>query len=153
MIDNPIDSTGRIERVLDMFYHVQRIVRSTWPRSWFQFNLTGGTLRALLAIEANEATTPARIAEAMNINRTTMTGILDRLEADGLITRTLDPDDRRSFIIALTQAGHAIIQHMDSLKRENLDNALHTMRPEDVQALLTGMEALVQAMNKPEQDN
>jgi DNA-binding MarR family transcriptional regulator len=35
----------------------------------------------------------------------TVTGILDRLERRGLVARELDPDDRRSFRVALTPDG------------------------------------------------
>jgi DNA-binding MarR family transcriptional regulator len=40
--------------------------------------------------------------------RSTLTGILDRLEARGLVRRGPNPDDRRSFMVALTTKGRAL---------------------------------------------
>jgi len=65
----------------------------TLYRSSPEGGLTAGELAALLAVS------PA-----------TVTGSTDRLEARGLLTRTLDPDDRRSWRIALTAAGQALVQ-------------------------------------------
>jgi len=39
----------------------------------------------------------------------TMTNRIDRLEADGLVSRTTNPEDSRSFLITLTPEGHALI--------------------------------------------
>lgn len=42
----------------------------------------------------------------------TMTNRIDRLEADGLVTRTTNPSDSRSFLIALTDKGIALIDQV-----------------------------------------
>jgi len=39
---------------------------------------------------------------------TTLTGVLDRLERRGYLTRALDPADRRSFRVSLTDQGQTI---------------------------------------------
>lgn len=54
---------------------------------------------------------PRRIGElvAATAQRpSTVTGILDRLERRALVERTLDPTDRRSFLVALTAEGGAV---------------------------------------------
>ena len=38
----------------------------------------------------------------------TMTGLMDRMERDGLVKRVPDPEDRRVLKIYLTESGHAI---------------------------------------------
>jgi DNA-binding MarR family transcriptional regulator len=50
----------------------------------------------------------ARISELharFGHRRSTLTSVLDRLEARALVERRTDPDDRRSFIVAPTRAG------------------------------------------------
>lgn len=72
--------------------------------------ITVPTFQSLSAIEALE--TPARvqdISEAMRITVGATSKLVDRLERDGLVTRTANPDDRRSSLIILTDAGKATL--------------------------------------------
>jgi DNA-binding MarR family transcriptional regulator len=52
---------------------------------------------------------PTRLYEAAMISSGGMTARLDRLERAGLIERHPDPNDRRGKLIALTDAGRALI--------------------------------------------
>jgi DNA-binding MarR family transcriptional regulator len=47
----------------------------------------------------------ASLVEAVGVKRSTLTNILDRLEARGLVRRELNPADRRSFLVRPTPAG------------------------------------------------
>lgn len=53
------------------------------------------------------------IATFAGTSRGNMTGIMDRLETKGLITRDRYKDDRRSVVVALTDAGQALLSHFD----------------------------------------
>jgi DNA-binding MarR family transcriptional regulator len=57
------------------------------------------------------------LAQQLGIDRTVMTYLLDDLEAAGLVERQQDPTDRRAWLIAVTEAGRARIEHLrDSLQ-------------------------------------
>ncbi len=57
----------------------------------------------------------AKLAEALGIDRTVMTYLLDELEAAGLVVRRPDPRDRRARLIDLTDAGSRV--HTDAVAR------------------------------------
>ncbi|AXT45231.1 MULTISPECIES: MarR family winged helix-turn-helix transcriptional regulator [Chromobacterium] len=42
------------------------------------------------------------------ITKGTLTGVIDRLEDKGLVTRTMQPNDRRSVFVSLTQHGERL---------------------------------------------
>ena len=58
----------------------------------------------------NRAHTPAELAEMAGVTRATMTGLIDTLERDGLVTRTPDPNDRRMMSVGLTEHGQTRLQ-------------------------------------------
>jgi DNA-binding MarR family transcriptional regulator len=60
---------------------------------------------ALSHLAQSPAPSQLLLAEAMGYDKTRLITLLDALEADGLITRTPDPDDRRARVISLTPAG------------------------------------------------
>lgn len=132
--------------ILDLDRLAQRLLRSGWPEAWQQINLPLGATRALLLIEAGRATSPRNIANAMAVSRTTVTGLIDRLELDGLITRSIDPEDKRSFALNLTEKGRQLVKTIENIRRKQLAEALSRMDEADLKNLQAGFEALVAAM-------
>jgi DNA-binding MarR family transcriptional regulator len=55
--------------------------------------------------EAGEPLTLSELAERLSCVRSNITQLVDRLEADGLVRRVADPDDRRSVRAELTPLG------------------------------------------------
>jgi DNA-binding MarR family transcriptional regulator len=55
--------------------------------------------------EAGESLPLGQLAERLACVKSNVTQLVDRLEADGLVSRTSDPNDRRSRLAVLTDAG------------------------------------------------
>ena len=53
------------------------------------------------------------VAEVLSCDASTLTGIADRLEERHLIQRQIDPTDRRVKLLALTDAGRALVESID----------------------------------------
>lgn len=68
-------------------------------------------------------------------DQTTLTRILDKLETKGLIKRQTSPDDRRSFLIFLTDAGRSIEDILVPIAYEALDDALQGLSGEEIKQL------------------
>ncbi|HEY5079228.1 MAG TPA: MarR family transcriptional regulator [Opitutaceae bacterium] len=69
--------------------------------------------------------TPAELAEKAGVARATITGLVDTLERDGLVTRRHDSGDRRMMLIHLTQRGQATLDailpgHFKQMARQML---------------------------------
>ena len=66
--------------------------------------------------------TVADIHQTFGHKRSTLTSILDRLEARDLITREVNADDRRSFVVALTRQGRTlatkVAAHLERLETD-----------------------------------
>lgn len=64
-------------------------------------------LAMLVLWEASPRTVGA-LGEALDLESSTLTPLLKRLEGQGLLVRTRDPEDERRVIVALTDAGKAL---------------------------------------------
>ena len=65
------------------------------------------TLHALMVQPYPTEATPAQLADASRVSRAAMTSRLDRLTESGLVTREVDPIDRRRIVVRPTAAGRA----------------------------------------------
>jgi MarR family transcriptional regulator, organic hydroperoxide resistance regulator len=70
-------------------------------------NLTAAEINALANLADQRTLNVRELSAETGTRATTLTGVLDRLESRGYLTRELDPADRRSFRLPLTEAGQA----------------------------------------------
>ncbi|GAA0399191.1 MarR family transcriptional regulator [Microbispora corallina] len=75
---------------------------------------------------------PSELSAALMMSRAGMTSRLDRLESAGLLQRNLDPADRRSFRVTLTDQGRAIIDATLTDHAATLNRLISGLAPEDV---------------------
>lgn len=64
---------------------------------------------ALLSFARNQSMGMSRVGERLQVHPTSVTSTIDRLERDGLVARTPNPNDRRSTLVALTTAGAEVL--------------------------------------------
>jgi DNA-binding MarR family transcriptional regulator len=90
------------------------------------------SLNAALATVANHGPlTPSELAARERIQRPTVTRLIAKLEHAGLVARTADPADRRSFLISLTPEGQALIAELRTRKDLFLARRLRRLPAED----------------------
>lgn len=90
---------------------------------------------------------PSQLSSALMMSRTGMTGRLDRLEGRGLIERTLDPADRRSFRITLTERGLTLIDRVLEDHAANLANIMAPMTQRQMAVLEAELKNLLHAVS------
>jgi DNA-binding MarR family transcriptional regulator len=98
---------GAVERLWKIVKHLDR----TTERTVAKFGLNGGEFHVLqkLRCSPTQTMTAGELAERLSLSSGAMTNRLDGLEEAGLITRVRDPEDRRSVIAGLTDAGIDVV--------------------------------------------
>jgi MarR family transcriptional regulator, organic hydroperoxide resistance regulator len=71
-------------------------------------NLSAAEINVLANLADRGTLNVRELSAETGTRATTLTGILDRLENRDYLTRELDPTDRRSFRLPLTEAGQAV---------------------------------------------
>lgn len=102
-----------------------------FERSLARHELSPGRFGLLMLIAQNPGLTQSRLAEAIQLDRSSMVPILDRLQAEGLVERRDSPSDRRSYEVLITVKG-----------RNLLDRALPLVQQHE--------ERIVQGLSKAE---
>jgi DNA-binding MarR family transcriptional regulator len=93
---------------------------------------------------------PAPVGELVRvfgIKQSTLTSMLDRLEQAGLVRRELNPDDRRSFLVHLSDDGAALTKRTNRILEKLEDEIRGRVSARDVkgfQAVMEAVEAITQ---------
>jgi DNA-binding MarR family transcriptional regulator len=95
--------------------------------------INGRELAVLLLLDGREPESQQQTGLRLNVDRTTMVGLLDGLEAKGLVERRADARDRRRNVVAVTDKG-----------RQTLGKAIRASDKAE-RRLLGGLDAAEQA--------
>ncbi|RKT57221.1 MarR family winged helix-turn-helix transcriptional regulator [Saccharothrix australiensis] len=87
---------------------VQQIIQSAVDAALKPHGLTFARFEALVLLTfARTGSLPMRVmGERLQLHPTSVTNIVDRLEADGLVRRNAHPTDRRTTLVEITEEGH-----------------------------------------------
>ena len=107
--------------------------------------VTQAEAHVLAYLDDAGASTIAEVHRAFAHKRSTLTSILDRLDARGLIGRTTDTRDRRTFVISLTARGRTlarrVARHLHAFEARVLADASAA----DVRAFVRVLDAMDRA--------
>ena len=84
---------------------LSQLATRTWGQKVSDLNITAIQAMVIRFLHDEDGVTSIELGKKTELDSSTMTGILDRLEAAGLIARKDNPDDRRSIRIFLTENG------------------------------------------------
>jgi MarR family transcriptional regulator, organic hydroperoxide resistance regulator len=111
--------------------------------------LTAAEINAMAHLADGNSRSVRQLSELTGTRPTTLTGVLDRLERHGYLVRQLDPADRRSFRLSLTQDGQAaagrITDALAGLERA----ALADLTEQQIEGYHAVTEALLEAGHGP----
>lgn len=99
-----------------------------------------GALQVLAG--SDEPLALGQLAERLACVRSNITQLVDRLEADGLVQRVLDPEDRRSKRAAITAEGRRRFEAGLRAKLEVERELLASLSPEEAEQLAAALGKL-----------
>lgn len=100
------------------------------------FDLTAVQYAALSMIEATPGVDATRLSALIAFDRSTIGGVLERLEAKGWIARDSSPGDRRIKLLRITQDGAALLRQVEPAVRRVQERLLAPLTPRDRATML-----------------
>ncbi|MFE3982008.1 MULTISPECIES: MarR family winged helix-turn-helix transcriptional regulator [unclassified Priestia] len=84
-------------------------MENKFSKGLLPFNINSRQYGVLLFIEEKPYSSQKDISENLQIDRTTMVSHIDHLETLGLVERTKNPNDRRSYSLLITEKGKEVL--------------------------------------------
>jgi DNA-binding MarR family transcriptional regulator len=137
---------GLIEEVVDLHRRVNRALRQSNQDAWMQVSMTVPQVKSLFFITNSGQTNFKNLAAALKVTPSNLTGVIDRLVEQGLVSRTENPEDRRMMLLKATEKGESLVSDLRERRINSLSQALSGLDPQELNLIKQGLELLVKAM-------
>ena len=92
--------------------------------------------------------TPATLSRYLGITSASTTALLDRLEKSGHLTRSPNPDDRRSVLVTSSEKSDAEIRHTLSAMHDRMMGIVRGMSEDDRATVIGFLDAMRDAVDQ-----
>lgn len=135
----------------EILIKIRKIVRSVDIESKKIQKEYGVSIPQVLCLNfLNESTnyqsTQGEIRKFLNLNSSTVSGIINRLENKGLLARLPKSGDKRMVNIALTSSGEKLLSTLPSLLHEQLSRRLKKLDEPELTKVEESLETLVKLL-------
>lgn len=107
--------------------------------------LTFAQSQVLFYVEQRPGCHMGDVAKTFGVTLPAATHIVDRLEQKGLVSRGVDPGDRRVCVLELSAAGQGLVGELEALQLGALEPVLDRLSAPDRRRVLGALEVLVDA--------
>lgn len=121
-----------VETIIYLYTESRRLTKGLAS----QFGLTGPQLTVIKLLETFENLSLSSLSERIRAQNSTVTGIIDRMEREGLVLRERSQEDRRVVHIRLTQKGADLARDIPVEPMEILRQALLSLSTNEARDLL-----------------
>jgi DNA-binding MarR family transcriptional regulator len=136
----------RIHRILSCSEALVHGFNPSRDRAWLNLDITMPQLKTLIFVTKNEGATSGQIANGLAVGLSTITGIVDRLAEQDLVTRREDPRDRRITRVLPTATGRALVEELLQYRNEVVTAILSQLDRDQLQTVETAFQYLLDAL-------
>jgi DNA-binding MarR family transcriptional regulator len=132
----PADVKADVDQVLEAIFYLSTETRRVTKEFARRANVTGPQLTVMKILETFGDISLSELSDKIRAQNSTVTGIVDRMEREGLALRVRSTEDRRVVRIRLTDKGLALAREIPVEPMDILRSALGGLTPAETQELL-----------------
>jgi DNA-binding MarR family transcriptional regulator len=108
------------ETLGEAFWAVARRLRDTSQETLAPWHITPAQLRALRVLRRHGIMRLSELSDRLHIAPRSATGVVDVLEARGMVQRRPDPGDRRATLVEVTDEGGSVLDAVRGTEAERV---------------------------------
>jgi DNA-binding MarR family transcriptional regulator len=132
-----------VAEIVDNLRRVFQVVNEHSKRAEKETGLTGPQLWAIKTIAQEAPIMVSEIARRMYLHPATVVGILDRLEKQGLVSRTRSTEDRRVVRVELSDKGRLLVKKSPEVAQGLLVAGLEGLGPAKLKNIAQALGQMV----------
>ena len=127
----------QLDRIVEAIIFLNTESRRLARESCARFGITATQLNVIKMLAEIGDLSLSRLSSVIGANNSTVTGIVDRMERDGLVKREHSDDDRRVWMIRLTERGRKMARDIDIAPWDALREAVMQLDEKERERLLS----------------
>ncbi|MBV7700565.1 MarR family winged helix-turn-helix transcriptional regulator [Streptomyces sp. TRM70350] len=131
---------------LDRLFELAETLGSMMERGMAERGISRARAGLLWALLHGGPMTQRALAARLGVTPRNVTGLLDALEADGLVVREAHPTDRRALLVSLTDQGRSLTAALRAGRDELAVELFKGMPDEQVAAFTAGLEMVIERL-------
>ncbi len=112
-----------------------------------KYQISAAQLNCLLALYENGPLPPSQIARHMMVQSSTVTGVVDRLEQKGLVSRSRNTRDRRIITVQLTDLGIDLTVNAPPPIQQKIVNGLKKLSEDEKERIFRALNTLTSMLD------
>jgi DNA-binding MarR family transcriptional regulator len=142
----------KILQLLELSYRVnKKITRRLADHIYLREGLSDAEVQALFTLHSKQVCRVSELSSEIGIPPSTATGILDRLDAKGLLERVPDPDDRRGIILKSVPATSAMIERLSATLTQEMEPVLSVLPDGRMQGMIEDLKQILSYLEQEKQ--
>lgn len=146
MAKKTVSKKTAIAKIVQSFRRIFKAIHQYSEEVLKEFGVTGPQLWLLKTLREEGGTSVGELSEKMYLHISTVSGIIDRLEAKGYVVRKREARDRRVVTVHLTAAGKRIVDRAPEPSQGKLLYSLQTLSEKDVLEMHDALQKIVRLM-------
>lgn len=130
------------EEIKNLFRDIHKNFRTYVASQIGEYNLTVPQLMVLQELYNHPDITLKELSEQVNLAKSTVCGIVDRLEMQGAVIRVRDTVDRRNVMISLSPKVSELTDTVNVIKKNYLAGLLKKIDQSEIDKIMYGLRAL-----------
>ncbi|WP_433199474.1 MarR family winged helix-turn-helix transcriptional regulator [Dactylosporangium sp. CS-047395] len=135
--------------VIRLLTRAQKLLRTAADEAMSAHGVRIGQNLVLEVLWARDGLSPGELATHLGVTTPTIVNTATRMVNDGLIERRPDAADRRLVRLYLTEKARAARSPIEDARRRLAEHALATLTPEELAALETALQKIIDRMQTP----
>ncbi|MCG3115459.1 MAG: MarR family transcriptional regulator [Candidatus Manganitrophus sp. SA1] len=146
MAKKTVSKKTAIAKIVQSFRRIFKAIHQYSEEVLKEFGVTGPQLWLLKTLREEGGTSVGELSEKMYLHISTVSGIIDRLEAKGYVVRKREAPDRRVVTVHLTAAGKRIVDRAPEPSQGKLLYSLQTLSEKEVLEMHDALQKIVRLM-------
>jgi DNA-binding MarR family transcriptional regulator len=147
-----MDKKETINEIMELQRRMSQIIIPYAIESWRELNVPLAQLKSLLIIAAKGETNFSILAQDLGVTPGDVTGIIERLVDQGLVSRKPSSDDRRIISLQATDKGRELLTNLMESQTRHMAHILEYMSLDDLKSLLSGLSGFIHAVGEHQKE-